>query len=65
LHSSSDEAVIEVVDAGIGILAEDLPHVFDGFWRADCARSREMGDTGLGLSIAKWIVGKERRLYSS
>jgi len=54
--SHTDSVVIEVADTGIGIDPDDLPHVFDRFWRAEKSRNRETGGSGLGLSIVRRLV---------
>jgi signal transduction histidine kinase len=56
LSQRESGAEIMVHDTGVGIAATDLPHVFERFYRADPARGRDPGGTGLGLPIARWIA---------
>lgn len=56
LRRAGECAEIVVQDSGVGIAPEDLPHVFERFYRADPARGRDPGGTGLGLPIARWIA---------
>jgi two-component system sensor histidine kinase BaeS len=56
LKSAQGDAVVSVKDSGIGISEEDLPHIFERFYRTDRSRSRETGGTGIGLTISKAIA---------
>ena len=56
LVRDSDWVRVSVQDTGVGIPAEDLPKVFNRFYRVDKARSRDRGGSGLGLAIVKWIA---------
>jgi signal transduction histidine kinase len=56
LWSTEIHAVFEVTDSGIGIMPEDLPHIFERFYRASNARYINADGSGLGLAIAKWIA---------
>jgi two-component system sensor histidine kinase BaeS len=55
-YARAGDLIVEVADTGEGIAAADLPHVFDRFWRADRARARATGGSGLGLSIARKLA---------
>ncbi|SFW69406.1 sensor histidine kinase [Amycolatopsis australiensis] len=56
VESAPDAVTLAVADTGSGIAAEDLPHVFDRFWRAEKSRSRQTGGSGLGLAIVRHLV---------
>ena len=56
VHRSGNEAVLEVTDTGIGIPSQDLPYVFERFWRGERSRARKTGGAGIGLAIVRELV---------
>ena len=68
VYRDGDQVLLEVSDTGVGIPEEDMPKVFNRFYRVDKARSRAAGGTGLGLSIVRdtvrrhggWVTARAR-----
>lgn len=56
MHTEGNSVAVEFKDTGPGIPEKDLPHVFDRFYRAEIEGANSVGGTGLGLSLARWVV---------